>query len=158
MTPLPDIHRRWNNQVLISEVWYVEGSLQRTDGPARQRWNSEGVLLNEIWYINGNLHRTGGPANRRWNSEGILLNEIWYTNGFLHRTDGPATQRWNDEGVLLSEIWYLDGKVTTGERTRRSHALHSGRTKVMRSLRLLAVASAVPSVPFDALASIGRFL
>lgn len=158
MAHLPDVHRRWNNGLMLSETWYVEGSLHRTDGPANRRWNNDGVLLNEIWYAHGNLHRTGGPANQRWNGDGVLLNEIWYTNGVLHRTDGPATQRWDHDGVLLNEIWFLDGKAVAAGEMRRIETLQSGRAKVMRSLCLLALASAVPSVPFDALAVVGGFL
>jgi hypothetical protein len=75
--------------------WYVDGLLQRDDGPAAE--HPEYVR----WYRSGRLHRDDGPAV-------VWLNEEsrgWFRNGRLHRDDGPAIEspdgddRWFKNGV-----------------------------------------------------------
>ena len=77
-----------------TKLWYKNGLLQRTDGPAIEYPN--GV---KIWYNNGKLHRIHGPAVE-WNDG----TKEWYLNGRLHRINGPAVE-WFDR----SKAWFLDG-------------------------------------------------
>ena len=63
-----------------TQMWYVNGKLHRTDGPA--------VIYPDgaqAWWVNGSAHKENGPA--------IIYpdgSEYWCINGLYHRTDGPA--------------------------------------------------------------------
>ena len=54
-----------------SKVWWLNGKLHRTDGPAVEYSNGT-----KQWYLNGELHRTDGPAIEYPNST-----KAWCLNG-----------------------------------------------------------------------------
>ena len=170
--------------VLTSETWMCDGQLHRTDGPAFLALDVDGNMYQETWYIHGenqgtchwsrhpngsvslehwwcynkeslrDEHRTDGPAVQRWSPDGTLVREVWFLNGNLHRTDGPAARDWSPNGTLLLEKWYQNGK----EISKRAIVLARARAKVLRSSRLLTLASAVQCVSADSLSVIGGFL
>ena len=105
-----------------TEIWYQNGVLHRTDGPAVFDPQS---LAEEYW-VNGELHRTDGPAirtpdgslhwfihNQKHREDGPAIiyadgTEIWYRYGLRHRDSGPAaiykdgTRKWYTDGVILT--------------------------------------------------------
>jgi hypothetical protein len=58
-------------------LWYQQGDLHRTDGPAFKEVNG-----NEFWCYNGKLHRIGGSAWRWGDGE----EEWWINNKRITRT------------------------------------------------------------------------
>jgi hypothetical protein len=81
-----------------TQVWYYNGKVHRTDGPAYIR--PDGT---EEWYINNKRHRLDGPAVENKNGK-----KEWYVNNKRHRLDGPA-YIWSDG----SKAWYVDNKEMT---------------------------------------------
>lgn len=73
-------------------LWYKNGKLHRTDGPAVEYKN-----YCKFWYRNGKLHRLDGPAIEQGHIK------IWYKNGKQHRTNGPAIEYGE------CKIWYKNG-------------------------------------------------
>ena len=84
-------------------VYYVNGVIQREDGPAEvsfigntsEEINIEtGVISKtEVWYKDGEPHRIGAPASVKkiYNDAGShVIYEAWYKDGELHRIGGPA--------------------------------------------------------------------
>ena len=59
-----------------SKMWYLNGELHRTDGPAIEYADGS-----KEWYADGRLHRTDGPAieyadgSKAWYLHGELLTE-----------------------------------------------------------------------------------
>ena len=85
--------------------WYLEGKLNRLDGPAIE-W-ADGA---KHWYSKGQLHRPDGPA-----VESTSGTKEWYLHGKLNRTDGPAVE-WVDG----DKEWYFEGKkLSEAEFNRR---------------------------------------
>jgi hypothetical protein len=76
-----------------AKLWYVNGQLNRADGPAVQGGNAE------HWFRHGRAHREDGPAST-W-EDGT---RVWYWDGSLHRIDGPAIEYANGP----SEWWRRD--------------------------------------------------
>uniref|UniRef100_A0A6C0KD36 Uncharacterized protein n=1 Tax=viral metagenome TaxID=1070528 RepID=A0A6C0KD36_9ZZZZ len=142
------------------EQWVSNGTSHRIGGPADCEWIS-GVLVKELWNVQRKtdtpytyvFHRTDGPAFSLWDEEGNPITERWYTNGHFHRTDGPAIQDWSTDR-LLSPEWWMDGV----KMTHQAFVLQSGRRKVLRVARLLALETEVPKLSHDNLAAIGKFL
>ena len=95
-----------------TDNWCNIGGLtyHREDGPAYQRFNSNGQLDFIEYYINGKRHRLDGPAYKEFHDNGQLFHEEYYINGKLHRLDGPALQRFYDNGQLNAETYYINGK------------------------------------------------
>ena len=80
-----------------SKLWYKNGRLHRTDGPAVEWPNGY-----KEWYLNGKLHKEDGPA-REW-PDGNKLE--WWLNNKRHREDGPAIECKNGH-----KEWWLNGKL-----------------------------------------------
>ena len=76
-----------------SKVWYLNGNLHRTDGPAMVY--ADGT---KSWYINGVKHRTDGPA-----FESVYGTKEWWVNGNRHRLNGPAVKY-----TSRYQLWYVD--------------------------------------------------
>tara|TARA_R110000868_G_scaffold77151_3_gene221249 strand:+ start:2082 stop:2342 length:261 start_codon:yes stop_codon:yes gene_type:complete len=53
------------------KIWYLNGLLHRTDGPAIEFSNGD-----KSWYLNGLRHREDGPAY-----EGVYGLQSWYYHG-----------------------------------------------------------------------------
>ena len=81
-----------------SKVWFLNGELHRTDGPAVE--TPDGY---KAWYVDGKRHRTDGPA-----FEAPDGGKEWYVDGVPHRTDGPAI-----EWASGAKEWYVDGERLT---------------------------------------------
>ena len=62
-----------------SKGWYLNGLLNRTDGPALEFPNGT-----KYWYLNDKLHRSDGPAveyadgDGEWYIDGVKLSEKEY--------------------------------------------------------------------------------
>ncbi len=80
------------------KLWYLNGSLHREDGPAKE--SADGT---KWWYLNGKCHREDGPA-----IEHPSGSKYWFLNGKYHREDGPALEY--ADGY---KAWYLNGKQLT---------------------------------------------
>lgn len=78
------------------EMWYINGKIHRTDGPALLYPNGS-----EAWFKDGLIHRDGGPA-----VTDVTGTKVWYSNNKRHRTDGPAIED-SDGG----KFWYIEGKI-----------------------------------------------
>jgi len=67
-----------------NKLWYLNGELHRTDGPAVEYANGT-----KSWYLNGELHRTDGPAveyssgSKHWYLNGIKYTEDQFNNFLL---------------------------------------------------------------------------
>jgi hypothetical protein len=79
-----------------TKVWYLNGELHRTDGPAWEEADGS-----KSWYLNGQYHREYGPA-----VEYADGSKEWWLNNECHRVDGPAIE-WADG----SKEWYLNDKL-----------------------------------------------
>lgn len=98
----------------IKNVWYLNGSIHRENGPALEylngdvcwyfknrlhRENAPAVISKNIveWWNHGVRHRIGGPAiiqtvKRRDVFFGLFQNKYWFQDGTPHRLDGPAVE------------------------------------------------------------------
>ena len=101
----------------LSKVYYVDGKLHRTDGPAIIGKNSKYLTISERYYVDGKLHRTDGPAEILCDDSGIKEYERYYIDGKLHRTDGPADIRYFDNGFIKIEKYYVNGIMTRSSTT-----------------------------------------
>ena len=59
------------------------------------------------------LHNEDGPAYQRFNSNGQLDFIEYYKNGKRHRLDGPAHQRFYPGGQLGYEEYYINSTFYT---------------------------------------------
>ena len=117
----------------------------------------------EIWK---NWNNKGPIHTKYFDEDSLLIEEMWIipagpigTEKFmLHRTDGPAFREWDEDGSILQQHWSLNGKRLTAEKHRRTLVLWSGRNKVFKAIRLLAMASVVPDVSDDTLSVVSQFL
>ena len=78
-----------------TKKWFVNGKLNREDGPAVEWANGD-----KWWYLNDELHREDGPA-----VESPFGDKKWFVNGKLNREDGPAVEYANG-----TKKWFLNGK------------------------------------------------
>jgi len=68
--------REYGDRLNPYRLWYLNGKLHRTDGPAYER--SDG---HRVWYLNGVCHREDGPAieyadgTKEWYLNGIEMSE-----------------------------------------------------------------------------------
>lgn len=81
--------------------WYKNGLLDRDNGPAMIRNNSN------FWYKKGLKHRLDGPAVYS------KYERNWYIDGVLHRLDGPAIE--HENGGM---VWVINGKYERYEITK----------------------------------------
>lgn len=165
----------WDYIECIEEFVRIRGVV----GPHYHKkwWNTNGELQDECHFYgffraDDAYGNTGHPLTTPDTHPG----HSWYPNPeyntfssmygipegytFLHCTDGPAVRRW-DNGVLVHKKWAIYGVEYTEAEFRRIPALRllrSGRAKVMRAARLLALAQVVSSASDDVLSAVGRFL
>ena len=140
------------------------GQLHRLGGPAQIYYRKDEagnwtVKHRESWFKNDQLHREDGPAVIEYYNDGVIKSEMeqWFKNGQRHREDGPAVIEyvW---GNIYDKRWYEDGKEISQEEHRRKQIRQSGRRKVLRTARLLALQTAVPQANEDVLSMVGGFL
>lgn len=91
------------------EIWYRNGKMDRSHGPAldiKTSWGAHRLG----YYKNGLLHREGEPA--------LVVEEVdgskqvfYYQNNLLHREDGPAEIFIDPDGNIYSESWIQMGHL-----------------------------------------------
>ena len=91
------------------ELWYINGSRHREDGPAYIWYYETGQVKRESWYFNGQYHRADGAALIEYYKSGIMK-EYWFINSKVHRIEGPAITVYHRSSEIKEELWYLDGK------------------------------------------------
>jgi len=69
----------------------------------------------ERWYLNGKLNREDGPAFQYWYRNGRKWVEKWWSNNKEHREDGPSHQMWFGNGQKEYERWLLNDKEYSRE-------------------------------------------
>ena len=84
-----------------TKVWWVDGKLHRTDGPAVE-W-ADG---SKVWHLNDKLHRTDGPATEY--ADGT---KVWWVDG--------KCLGYNDEG-----FWALWDCLDNTQRNNVSLLMH----------------------------------
>ena len=65
--------------------------------------------------VNGMPHRTDGPAREEWDSAGRRIYRAFWVNGKRHNTDGPAWEQWQwhmDGHLSFGEFWINGEKLT----------------------------------------------
>lgn len=92
-----------------SKLWFKNGKLHRTTGPAYISYDKYGTIFKKMWYFNGKLYRKGAPATIFYWDE-MIEKEIWYQNDLVHRNDGPAVVDYRKNGLKVLEQWFEDGK------------------------------------------------
>lgn len=97
------------NDVVIAASYYTHGELDRADGAAMLRYNTDGSPDKEQWWVRGDEHRSNGPAATEFASETQYYKQEYWTKGKLNRADGPAVISWDSNGQLSSEDWYSNG-------------------------------------------------
>lgn len=102
-------HMRWKRGKLVNQQWCIRGKLHRIDGPVEEWWDDD-IKSAEAWGVNGVEHRVGDPSSwSKW-SENQYKYIHWKENGKFHRADGPARQTWKENGTLKRSQWYWRGK------------------------------------------------
>lgn len=85
--------------------------LHRENGPAVEKFWSDGSLRLQCWLRWGMLHREDGPAEVEYRRSGQLESESWYLRDQLHRDDGKAAVVfYNRGGKPGTRCWYLWGR------------------------------------------------
>jgi hypothetical protein len=79
------------------KVWYLEGKLHRTDGPAVEYSNGT-----KVWYLKGKRHRINGPAVEY--SDGA---KMWYLEG-KELTEEQHKAR-TTKGSCVNKVVTIDG-------------------------------------------------
>ena len=74
-----------------TEVWYLNGKVHRTDGPAII--HPEGCAL---WLRNGKLHRLDGPAITHADGS-----EEWWVHGVRYEPPPPCPECGKTEGTFV---------------------------------------------------------
>jgi len=92
------------------ERWYVNGKLDRKDGPAGIYYNKNGTVDTETWYMNGLKHRDNAPAVTHYYENGNKKEEIWWKNGVPDRRDGPMRTIYYPNGKVFAVYWERDNK------------------------------------------------
>lgn len=90
------------------ELFYNNGILSRTDGPALITFDKDGSISSQCWYVDGTLHRTDGPAEIYY-EKGKLSSKRWWFEGKSHNLNGPAVVYYNEDGSIFRKIYYVDG-------------------------------------------------
>lgn len=88
-------------------IWYINGCMHRTDGPAVDivtTWGDKRVG----WFKDNQRHRVDGPAEVVIKANGARF-EMYYQHDALHRTDGPALVVYSPDGSLHSEEYRQHG-------------------------------------------------
>lgn len=100
---------RWASGHKRRELWRLDNTLHREDGPARIEYFPDGRDQKslEFWYLDGTLHRLDGPAKISYLRDGSIEWEEWWLNGQLHREDGPAWIWYHPDGSIDEEQWWL---------------------------------------------------
>jgi len=95
---------------MIYDIFKRASELHREDGPAYQRYlnDGSGVVYIEKYFINGKLNREDGPAIIHRQFNGNIALEEYYIDGKEHREDGPAIIYYND-GVITHKAYYNNG-------------------------------------------------
>ena len=100
-----------------TKIYYKNGSIHRSDGPAYitedlvkdtfHNWNN--IEQRIFWYKKGKLHRIDGPAyDVRY---AHFWCKKWYVNDKLHRLDGPAVESSNGDKIFyLYNKFYFSGE------------------------------------------------
>ena len=133
----PRIHWKW---------WNTKGELQEES-------HFYGVFRVDDAYGNASFPLTTHTFSSMYNTP--------HNYTFLHCTDGPADWGKDDHGVIDRQTWAIYGVEYTEAEFRRIPALRllrSGRAKVMRAARLLALGQVVSCASDDVLSAVGRFL
>jgi hypothetical protein len=121
------------------EIYYLDGKLHRTGGPARISARIPGKWVEWEWFKHDKLHRDNGPA--RYNIDG---EEEWYENGVIHREGSPAyisplskgegwfaygeQHRLDGPAVMVADgyrAWFIRGKQYTEEEFHKAVALET---------------------------------
>lgn len=94
----------------VKEEWFCNEEYHRDNGPAVvRRMPFSGLVTHELWYQEGLLHRSGGPAHIIYDHLGAIY-EAWYNQGVLHNLYGPAiVSRDCQTRIALKEQWYING-------------------------------------------------
>lgn len=133
----PSIKSYYDDGTLKELTWCWENKMHRDNNlPAHIKYNIEGTILSETWYINGNMKRTdNGIIDRQYYKNGLLrfeqfqLNlynethfikynengnknlELWDKDTHLHRDNNlPAYKKYFPDGELKYDIWYTAGR------------------------------------------------
>lgn len=99
---------------ILDHAWSagVSGVLHREDAPAYRRFWSDGVIAREMYWRNGVLHRSGGPADIDYDLDGLVRGTTTYLDGerlehvtYRHDADGKRYEAYC--------ATYRDGKISS---------------------------------------------
>lgn len=107
---------RWSGVVRTSThaAHFLDGWLDREDGPAFIEFYEEGMPCREIFYSYGQIDRPDGPAYLEYCKDGAPTYVEWWLNGKLHNPNGPALRSYDDHRIQREE-YRLNGKKVSRE-------------------------------------------
>lgn len=98
-----------NKDMIFLEEYYINGKVNRINGPAIIRYRNDGTIVQEQWFKDGKTHRKNGPAVIEYFGKKVNC-EQYYINGIKHRVDGPAYLEYSISGNKVYHCeYYLNG-------------------------------------------------
>jgi len=73
-------------------------------------YNNSDNILSEWFYLNNQIHRSDGPSAIYYYKDGNIKEEWYCLNGNLHRDNGPAKIRYNENRTIYSKEYWIKGK------------------------------------------------
>ena len=105
--------RRWADGRLETEMWFLDGLMDRGDDlPALIHHGDNGVRLEEGWYRRDEQQREGDkPSLVRRDNNSQVIEQIWTQDGVPHRDGKPSRIGYDRQTGWHFEEWHQNGAL-----------------------------------------------